>query len=230
VAELSAQAEELLKMSTMLADSRGLLVLSFAFAAVSCKGEPEAQYAPVGPQGGGAGASYAGAGGAPAAGAPAAAGATAAGAPAQGGAAGTPAATGTQKLDPTAGAAVKPILDQVAKSETQPGAVAVGETLVGNFATGGSLDIPLQLNPNKCYTIVAVGLPPVTDVNIQITLVTPLPGMTPVLAIDQETGPQAVLGKKATCYRWAFGMSAPAKVVVQVPGGSGLVIAQAYEK
>lgn len=218
-------------MSTMLADFRGLLVLSFACAAVSCKGDQDAQYAPVGPQAGAAGASYAGAGGAGAAGAPPAAGAAGiAGASAQGGAAGTPAATGTQKLDPTAGAAVKPILDQLAKTETQPGAVAVGETLVGNFATGGSLDIPLQLNPNKCYTIVAVGLPPVTDVNIQITLVTPLPGMTPVLAIDQETGPQAVLGKKTTCYRWSFGMSAPAKVVVQVPGGSGLVIAQAYEK
>jgi hypothetical protein len=216
-------------MSTMLADSRGLLVLSFAFALASCKGEPEAQYAPVGPQGGGAGASSAGAGGAATAGTSGAAGAAGA-AGAQGGAAGTAATAQTQKLDPTAGAAVKPILDQLAKAETQPGAVAVGETLVGNFATGGSLDIPLQLNPNKCYTIVAVGLPPVTDVNIQITLVTPLPGMTPVLAIDQDSGAQAVLGKKATCYRWSFGMSAPAKVVVQVPGGSGLVIAQAYEK
>jgi hypothetical protein len=216
-------------MSTMLADTRGLLVLSFAFALASCKGEPDAQYAPVGPQGGGAGASSAGAGGAGAAGMSGAAGAAGA-AGAQGGAAGTAATASTQKLDPTAGAALKPILDQLAKSETQPGAVAVGETLVGNFATGGSLDIPLQLNPNKCYTIVAVGLPPVSDVNIQITLVTPLPGMTPVLAIDQDSGPQAVLGKKATCYRWSFGMSAPAKVVVQVPGGSGLVIAQAYEK
>jgi hypothetical protein len=219
-------------MSAKLIDVRGLLMLSFTLGAVGCKKDQEAQYAPVGTQAGTGGVASGGTGGA-AAGAPAAGAPATAGAPAQGGAAGaagTPGATTTQKLDPTAGAAIKPILDQVAKAETQPGAVAVGETLVGNFATGGSLDIPLQLNPNKCYTIVAVGLPPVTDVNIQITLVTPLPGMTPVLAIDQESGPQAVLGKKAGCYRWQFGMSAPAKVVVQVPGGSGLVVAQAYEK
>jgi hypothetical protein len=215
-------------MSTKLTDVRGLLMLSLALGAIGCKKDQEAQYAPVGTQAGTGGVASGGTGGA-AAGAPAAGAPSTAGAPAQGGAAGA-AATGTQKLDATAGAAIKPILDQVAKSETQPGAVAVGETLVGNFATGGSLDVPLQLNPNKCYTIVAVGLPPVTDVNIQITLVTPLPGMNPVLAIDQEAGPQAVLGKKAGCYRWAFGMSAPAKMVVQVPGGSGLVVAQAYEK
>jgi hypothetical protein len=215
-------------MSTKLTDVRGLLMLSLALGAIGCKKDQEAQYAPVGTQAGTGGVAWGGTGGA-AAGAPAAGAPATAGAPAQGGAAGAP-VTGTQKLDATAGAAIKPILDQVAKSETQPGAVAVGETLVGNFATGGSLDVPLQLNPNKCYTIVAVGLPPVTDVNIQITLVTPLPGMNPVLAIDQEAGPQAVLGKKAGCYRWAFGMSAPAKMVVQVPGGSGLVVAQAYEK
>lgn len=218
-------------MSTKLGDVPGLFLLTLALGAVGCKkNDQEAQYAPVGTQGGTGGVATAGAGGATA-GAPAAGAPATAGAPAQGGTAGAAGTPGTtQKLDPTAGAAIKPILDQVAKAETQPGAVAVGETLVGNFATGGSLDVPLQLNPNKCYTVVAVGLPPVTDVNVQITLVTPLPGMNPVLAIDQESGPQAVLGKKAGCYRWAFGMSAPAKVVVQVPGGSGLVVAQAYEK
>lgn len=216
-------------MSTKLSDVRGLLMLSLVLGVGGCKKDQEAQYAPVGAQAGTGGVASGGTGGA-AAGAPSAGAPATAGAPAQGGAAGTPATATTQKLDPTAGAAIKPILDQVAKAETQPGAVAVGETLVGNFATGGSLDVPLQLNPNKCYTIVAVGLPPVTDVNIQITLVTPLPGMNPVLAIDQESGPQAVLGKKAGCYRWQFGMSAPAKMVIQVPGGSGLVVAQAYEK
>lgn len=214
-------------MSTKLTDVRGVLMLSLVFGVVGCKKDQEAQYAPVGTQGGTGGAAYAGAGGAAAG----AAGTTAtAGAPAQGGAAGSGGVAGTQKLDPSAALAIKPVLDQLAKSETQAGAIPVGETLVGNFATGGSLDVPLQLNPNKCYTVVAVGLPPVTDVNIEITLVTPLPGMTPVLAVDQEAGPQAVLGKKAGCYRWAFGMSAPAKLVVKVPGGSGLVAAQAYEK
>jgi hypothetical protein len=136
-----------------------------------------------------------------------------------------------QRLDAAAGLAIKPLLDQLAKTETQAGSKAIGETLVGNFATGQSLEVPIQLQPNKCYTVIAASLPPVTEVNVQLQLVTPIPGVVPVLAIDQDTGASAVLGRKTTCYRWMFGtFPASAKVVVQVAGGSGLVAAQAYEK
>jgi len=97
--------------------------------------------------------------------------------------------------------------------------------------TGQTLDTQILLQPNKCYTVVATALPPVTEVNVQLVLQTPMPGMTPVLAVDQDSGPTAVLGKKATCYKWMFGtIPASAKVVVQVTGGSGLVAAQTYEK
>ena len=173
----------------------------------------------------------AGAAATPAGGAPAAAG----GAPAAGGAGGgvgaPPAGPVAQKLDATAAAAIRPVLDQLAKDQTQPGAKPVGETLVGNFGTGQTLETQVLLQPNKCYTVVATALPPVTEVNVQLVLVTPLPGMTPVLAVDQDSGPNAVLGKKATCYKWMFGtIPASAKVVVQVTGGSGLVAAQTYEK
>ncbi len=161
------------------------------------------------------------------------AGAAGAGGAAAAGAGGVAGPSGPQaiRLDPGAGLTIKPVLDQLAKTETQAGAKAVGETLVGNFATGQSLDIPIQLQPNKCYTVVAASLPPVTEVNVQLQLMTPIPGVVPVLAVDQDTGGSAVLGRKATCYRWMFGaFPASAKVVVQVAGGSGLVAAQAYEK
>jgi hypothetical protein len=164
------------------------------------------------------------------AGAAAAAGAGGTAAAGAGGVAG-PTGPIAQRLDATAGLAVKPLLDQLAKTETQAGSKAVGETLVGNFATGQSLEVPIQLQPNKCYTVVAASLPPVTEVNVQLQLMTPIPGVVPVLAIDQDTGASAVLGRKTTCYRWMFGtFPASAKVVVQVAGGSGLVAAQAYEK
>jgi hypothetical protein len=169
-----------------------------------------------------AGAPVGGAGPVAAGGAPVAAGGSL-GAP--------PAGPVAQKLDATAGIAIKPILDQAAKDQTQPGAKPVGELLVGNFGTGQTLDTQILLQPNKCYTVVATALPPVTEVNVQLMLVTPLPGMAPVLAVDQDSGATAVLGKKATCYRWMFGtIPATAKVVVQVTGGTGLVAAQAYEK
>jgi hypothetical protein len=113
----------------------------------------------------------------------------------------------------------------------QPGAKPIGETLVGNFGQGQSLELPIQLQPNKCYSVVAMGLPPVTEVAVELQLTTIIPGMAPVLAVDQDTGATAVLGRKATCYKWMFGViPAPAKIVVRVTGGSGLVAAQAYEK
>jgi len=165
--------------------------------------------------------------------APAAAGAPqAGGAPAAvAGGTGAPSGPLPQKLDATAGAAVAPALAELAKKETQPGAKPVGEALVGNFGPGTSLEIPVQLQPNKCYSVVAAGLPPVTEVAIELHLTTVIPGMSPVLAVDQDTGPNAVLGRKATCYKWMFGViPAPAKVIVRVTGGSGLVAAQTYEK
>jgi hypothetical protein len=191
----------------------------------------------VGTSPGGSGAMPAGAqGGAPVA--PVGAGGAAAMPAAAGGATATgPAPMPTQagpiaqRLDATAAAAVQPILAGLVKDNVQAGAKPVGDVLVGNFTQGQTLDIPIQLQPNKCYTVIATGLPPVTEVNVQLQLTTVIPGMAPVLAVDQEQGPTAVLGKKAACYKWMFGViPAPGKVIVHVTGGGGLVAAQAYEK
>jgi hypothetical protein len=136
-----------------------------------------------------------------------------------------------QRLDAAAAAAIQPIIAGLVKDNVQAGAKPVGELLVGNFTQGQTLDMPIQLQPNKCYTVVATGLPPITEVNVQLQLTTVIPGMAPVLAVDQDNGATAVLGKKTACYRWMFGViPAPGKVVVQVMGGSGVVAAQAYEK
>jgi hypothetical protein len=218
------------RLRSALAASAALSVLLFG-----CKKDDQAGFSggyQAGQTGGAGGAPVAQAGFPSTAGdAPAASG----GAPAAGGAGGAVGAPTTgptaQRLDVTAAAAIRPVLDQLAKEQTQPGAKPVGETLVGNFGTGQSLETLVQLQPNKCYTVVATALPPVTEVNVQLVLVTVLPGLSPVLAVDQDSGPTAVLGKKATCYKWMFGtVPASAKVVVQVTGGTGLVAAQAYEK
>ena len=135
-----------------------------------------------------------------------------------------------QPLDATAAAVVQPILNELARKETVAGAKAVGTAIVGNFPTNGVLETQVQLQPNKCYTVVATSLPPVAEVNVQIVAVAPLPGLAPVLATDMDTGPNAVLGRKPNCYKWALPLPAPVKVVLQVPAGSGLVAAQLYEK
>ncbi|HET9929883.1 MAG TPA: hypothetical protein VFQ35_04315, partial [Polyangiaceae bacterium] len=71
-------------------------------------------------------------------------------------AAGAPAASGTaQPLDAAAASVVAPVMNGLAKSETVAGAKPVGAPLVGNFQTGQTLTGQVQLQPNKCYTVVA---------------------------------------------------------------------------
>ncbi|MFZ5889853.1 MAG: hypothetical protein ACOY0T_02205 [Myxococcota bacterium] len=135
-----------------------------------------------------------------------------------------------QALDAAAATVVAPVLNELAKAQTVAGSKAVGAALVGNFQTGQTLQGQIQLQPNKCYTVVATALPPVTELNVQLLAATVIPNLNPVLATDSDTGPTAVLGRKPNCYKWAFPLPAPAKVVIQVAAGAGLAAAQIYEK
>ena len=132
-------------------------------------------------------------------------------------------------MDPALASAAQPILNQLAATEA-PGAKPVGSALVGQFQQGQTLETQVQLNPGKCYTVVAAGLPPVTEVNVKFVAVTPIPGSAMVLAQDQDQGGQAVLGRKPNCWKNAFPMAMPAKLVLEVAGGSGVAAAQLYEK
>jgi hypothetical protein len=134
-----------------------------------------------------------------------------------------------QPLDPSAGAALQPILNQLANTEA-PGAKAVGAAAVAMCQQGQQFETAVQLQPGKCYTIIAVGLPPVAEMNVQLIATTPIPGMTPVLAEDQTTGPQGVLGKAPNCFKWALPLPGGAKAVATTAGGQGMAAFQVYEK
>ena len=137
-----------------------------------------------------------------------------------------PAAT----TDPAVAAAITPMLTQVASTQTVAGSKALGTAMVGNVAPGAPLESQIMLQPNKCYSVVAVGMPPIAELNVQFLAVTIIPGMAPVLATDQDTGATAVLGKKPTCYKWALPLPVAVKVSVQSAGGSGVAAAQVFEK
>lgn len=139
------------------------------------------------------------------------------GAPAAGGAA--------QPVDASMAAAIQPALVQLGKTQAPAGAKPFGNMIVANFAQGQTFEQSIQLQANKCYTVVAAGLPGVNEVNIKM--------MTPVipttLAQDNSTGPQATLGGNPNC--WKNGpLPAPMRVVLEVPAGQGIVAAQIYEK
>jgi hypothetical protein len=134
-------------------------------------------------------------------------------------------------LDATAAAAASQALDLSAKQQA-PGAKPVGGTLIaGQFQQGQTLEATFNAQPGKCYTVVGAGLPNVQNLDLQIVATVPLPGLgSPVLAVDQTTGPQAVVAPHPNCYKWALPMAAPLKVVMSVSSGSGIAAAQVYEK
>ena len=132
--------------------------------------------------------------------------------------------------DPAIAAAVTPMLTQLAASQTVAGSKALGAAMVGNVGGALTLEQQIMLQPNKCYSVVAVGMPPISELNVQLLAVTVIPGMAPILATDQDSGASATLGKKPNCYKWALPLPVPVKVVVTAAGGQGVAAAQVFEK
>lgn len=141
----------------------------------------------------------------------------------------TPAPAATTP-DPALAAAVTPLLTQLAAAQTVAGSKALGAAMVGNVGGAQTLEQQIMLQPNKCYSVVAVGMPPISELNVQLLAVTIIPGMAPILATDQDTGASATLGKKPNCYKWALPLPVPVKVVVTAAGGQGVAAAQVFEK
>ena len=122
-------------------------------------------------------------------------------------------------------------LSALAQQYIPSGAKQTGAAVIGQFQQGQSLELQVQMQPGKCYTVVGAGLLPIQNVDLKILPTIPLPGFAaPVLAQDQSVGPNAVIGEKANCYRWAFPIASAVKVVVTVSQGAGIAGAQVYEK
>jgi hypothetical protein len=141
-----------------------------------------------------------------------------------------PAAPLATAIDPSMAAAVQPVLTQLATTKAPAGAKPIGSLMAANFQQGQQLEAQVQMEPGKCYTVVGASLPPVAELDLKLIAVTPLAGMAPVLAVDNSTGAQAVLGEKPNCFKWAWPIPAPVKVVVTVTSGQGLAAAQLFGK
>jgi hypothetical protein len=135
-----------------------------------------------------------------------------------------------QAIDASVAAPAQALITTLASSEAPAGAKPLGSLVAGNFSAGSSLESQIQLQPGKCYTVVGAGLPGVNELNLQFIAISPLPAMSPVLAEDKSTGPQAVLGQKPNCYKTIVAWPVPVKLVVTVASGSGIAGAQVFEK
>lgn len=142
-----------------------------------------------------------------------------------------PASSGGQAtpMAPAAAMGADLILTGLAQQEA-PGAQAEGTAFAGQFAEGQTLEQPINLQPGKCYTVVAGSLGGVTELDVMLQgQLAPLPPTT--FAQDNGTGPNATLGGKASgCWKYPAPIAAPAKIVLRVTKGSGVAAAKVYVK
>ncbi|MBS2013858.1 MAG: hypothetical protein JST00_13295 [Deltaproteobacteria bacterium] len=130
---------------------------------------------------------------------------------------------------PAAAAAVAPILNSMGQNEA-PGASPEGMPFAGQFAAGQTLEQPITILPNKCYTVVGASIG-ITQLDIAL-VVQPTPMMQP-MTVSQSAGagPNPVAGGKATgCWRNPTPLTGQGKVIIRATAGQGLAAAQVFSK
>jgi hypothetical protein len=125
--------------------------------------------------------------------------------------------------------AATPIIMGLAQSEA-PGAAAEGSAFAGQFQEGQVLEQPINIQPGKCYTVIAAGMG-VQQIDILLTA-QPAPMFPPTtLAQGSGSGATAVLGGKASgCFKNPLPVGGPGKVVIKATRGGGIIGAQVYSK
>jgi hypothetical protein len=103
----------------------------------------------------------------------------------------------------------------------------VGAPIAGNFQQGQTLSQDFQLQPNKCYTVIANSTG-ISELDSQIQVVTPMGPQ--VAASDNTTGASAILGGGGQCWTYQVPIGATGRMVIIAKSGSGLAAAQLYMK
>jgi hypothetical protein len=114
-------------------------------------------------------------------------------------------------------------------NQEAPGMQREGGVVAAQFQEGQTFEQQVQLQPGKCYTVLAVGAG-ISEMDITLIALTPLPGASPVLAQDSGSGAQASLGGRGNCYKWSWPMGVQAKYILKATRGSGMAAAQLYIK
>lgn len=127
-------------------------------------------------------------------------------------------------------AMLSPVFAALASSHASS-ATPDGQPIAGTFKQDDRLHLPVTLQAGRCYTIVAVSSG-VTELDIAL-MVLPAPGMplpAITLAMDSTTGPTAVVGGGANCFKNPMPVPMPAVAVIRATAGAGTVLAQAFSR
>ena len=119
---------------------------------------------------------------------------------------------------------------QAMASQEAPGMQPDGGAFAGQFQEGQVLEQPINLQPNKCYTIIGVGMG-VQDLSIEL-VAQPIPGAPPIWSAQSNTtsGGQAVLGGGKQCWRFMSPIGGPGKVLLKANKGAGMAAAEVFVK
>ncbi len=138
--------------------------------------------------------------------------------------------TAAPTAQPEQGPAPVEQLPALIQAHVVSGAQPLGAPATGPVGGGKQIEVPVQANPGQCYTAVAAGGPGVQELEVTMEYVSPVPGTSPVLAIDKDQGPTAVMAPQPNCYKWALPMGAPVKVIVKATAGAGQAAVQVFVK
>lgn len=150
----------------------------------------------------------------------------------------TPATTGAtptgasggsaQAINPTMAGMLTPLLTQIAAGDVQ-GMQPDGQSFAAQFQEGQTYEQAFTLNAGKCYSVVAVGAG-IQELDVMIAI-QPIPQMpAQILAQDNQSGANATLGGKGSCFKNPLPMGGAAKVIVKATKGAGMALAQIYVK
>jgi hypothetical protein len=132
--------------------------------------------------------------------------------------------------DAATAAAVRLALQPRAATEAK-GMKEDGAAIGGMLQEGGQLTQEFMLMPGKCYTVLGQGLPPIAELDLNLSAKPLLPALPPaVLAADSTTGPSASIGAGKNCYKNPFPLAAAVILTLKATKGSGPVGAQVYSK
>jgi len=135
-------------------------------------------------------------------------------------------------FDAAAQALVEAKIKQM-QPKVAPGMKPEGPIVGGMLQEGGVAEAQAMLMPGKCYTVIGTSpMGGITELDVQVSWVTLLPGLQPVIAIDGQTGPDAVVAASPNCYKIPpiVVIATPVKITVKATKGAGLAGAQLYAK
>ena len=131
-----------------------------------------------------------------------------------------------RQLDATAASALEPTINLLAKAHA-PGAKPLGPLAVASFAGGDTLEVVVSVQPGKCYTAIGIGAPTITELDVVFHSQA---DARVVLAIDGQSGSQAIVGRAPACYRWALPVTSTVAIDMTAAPGNGLAALQVFER